>query len=106
MLMLDAKGDWTTTYQVLQKMDLRRPHCDDNKTVPSKGRYEISWIWLTPHSRQEPGEPMGCATAGEFTETMHAEWAWAKAWVERWDEEEILLMEEMQWVLAYFEWKV
>ena len=37
---------------------------------------------------------------------MHAEWAQAKAWVERWDEEEILLMEEMQWVLAYLEWKV
>ena len=36
---------------------------------------------------------------------MRAEWARAKARVERWDEEEKLLLEEMRRVIAFFEWK-
>lgn len=50
---------------------------------------------------QELEEQGGGTIAGEFTETMHVEWAWAKARVKRWDEEEMLLMKEMCQVLAY-----
>ncbi|PIL23577.1 hypothetical protein GSI_14890 [Ganoderma sinense ZZ0214-1] len=105
MLQLDPEGDWTMTYQLLRKTDLRGPRRDDDENVPSEGHYKISWIWLTPQSAREPGEQAGGATAGEFTETMCAEWARAKARVERWEEEETLLLEEMRRVLAYFEWK-
>ena len=54
---------------------------------------------------QELEEQGGGTTAGEFTETMYVEWAWAKARVKRWDEEEMLLMKEMCQVLAYSRWK-
>lgn len=105
MLTLDPKGDWTVTYRVLHKTDLRGLRRDEDDVVSSEGQYEISWIWLTPRSMQEPEGQGGGATPGEFTETMRAEWARAKARVERWDEEEMLLTEEMRRVLAYFGWK-
>jgi hypothetical protein len=36
---------------------------------------------------------------------LRVEWAKAKARADRWEEEVVLLDEEMQWVLAFCEWK-
>lgn len=41
----------------------------------------------------------------EFNDSMHVEWAKARARMRRWDEQLLLVQEEMRRVIAYHEWK-
>ncbi|OJT11755.1 hypothetical protein TRAPUB_11697 [Trametes pubescens] len=103
MLNLDPSGDWSTTYRVLLDADLRGPRKED--MTSSEGRYEVSWIWLSPTSTTRTADFAMPATAEDFAASMRIEWARAKARADRWAEEEQLLLEEMRRVLEYCRWK-
>ncbi|RPD52385.1 hypothetical protein L226DRAFT_474292, partial [Lentinus tigrinus ALCF2SS1-7] len=106
MVSLNPTGSWVCTFKPLLNSDLRGPRREDDEIVPSEGRYEPSWIWLTSLSIDEStGDRMHPADSEEFLETMRAEWARSKARADRWDEEERLLLEEMRRVIEYFQWK-
>ncbi|KAI0688809.1 hypothetical protein C8Q76DRAFT_772031 [Earliella scabrosa] len=100
---LEPGGAWTQIYRPLLDGDLRGPRREDDEVIPSEGRYEISWIWLTLQPTRDPRDQNAPATDEEFTETMRAEWARSKARVDRWDEDRTLLLEEMRRVLEFFE---
>ncbi len=103
MLHLNPSGDWSATYKVLLDTDLRGPRKED--MTSSEGRYEVSWIWLSPTSTTRTADFATPATAEDFAASMRIEWARAKARADRWAEEEQLLLEEMRRVLAYCDWK-
>lgn len=108
MQALDPGGTWTNTYQVLRDEDLRGPRKHDEErdaTFISEGRYEISWIWLTPGANGSSHEDARPANMDEFSTSMRTEWAQSRARAERWEEEEQLLLEEMRRVIAYFKWR-
>lgn len=102
---LDPNGLWQERLKELRVVDLRGPgrdpdHPEDAKT--SNGRFIPSWIWLVPRSPQERGDDQ---TEAEFNDTMRAEWAQTRARMCRWEEEVLIIQEEMRRVLAFFEWK-
>lgn len=103
MLSLDPNGDWSTTYRVLLDTDLCGPRKED--MTSSEGRYEVSWIWLSPTSTTRTPDFATLATAEDFAASMRIEWARAKARADRWAKEEQLLLEEMCRVLEYCHWK-
>ncbi|KAI9068488.1 hypothetical protein FKP32DRAFT_1561583, partial [Trametes sanguinea] len=110
MKALQPDGDWSSTYRPLLDEDLRGPRKDDDDLdsprFTSEGRYEISWIWLTPGANRTAAlEPGNTASADEFSASMRAEWARSRARANRWEEEEKLLLEEMRRVLEYFKWR-
>jgi hypothetical protein len=105
LMALDPNGSWRERLKELNPVDIRGPgrdpdHPEDAKT--SNGRFIPSWIWLVPRSPQERGDDQ---TEAEFNDTMRAEWAQTRARMCRWDEELLIIQEEMRRVLAYFEWK-
>ncbi|KAI0746139.1 hypothetical protein C8Q76DRAFT_604722, partial [Earliella scabrosa] len=63
---LDPAGEWRATYKVLLDADLRGPRRSDDDVIPSEGRYEISWIWLTPQSARDPRDQNQPASNEEF----------------------------------------
>ncbi|KAL1942373.1 hypothetical protein VTO73DRAFT_6437 [Trametes versicolor] len=85
MINLNPSGDWSTTYKVLSDANLRGPRKED--MTSSEGRYEVSWIWLSPTSTMCTANFATPATAKDFA---------AK---------EELLLEEMRCVLEYCRWK-
>ncbi|TDL16540.1 hypothetical protein BD410DRAFT_816721 [Rickenella mellea] len=101
LLALHPNGDWQTRFQQLKPDDIRGPgHGDEDNTVGRQGAYgsgvgdgfhELSWIWIVPRSLGS-GNDQRDIDAG-----LRSEYAKAKARVERWDEEVILLVEEMRW---------
>ena len=102
---LDPNGLWQERLKELRVVNLRGPgrdpdHPEDAKT--SNGRFIPSWIWLVPRSPQERGDDQ---TEAEFNDTMRAEWAQTRARMCRWEEEVLIIQEEMRRVLAFFEWK-
>ena len=102
---LDPNSSWRECLKELNPVDIRGPgrdpdHPKDAKTL--SGRFIPSWIWLVPCSPQECGDDQ---TEAEFNDTMRAEWAQTRARMCRWDEEVLIIQEEMRQVLAFFEWK-
>ncbi|TFK79910.1 hypothetical protein K466DRAFT_605772 [Polyporus arcularius HHB13444] len=103
---LDPQGEWAVQFKILHDGDVKGPGREDD--AASEGRHETSWIWLTPSSvtsvssAADPTKPM---SPSEFSESMRVEYARFKARVDRWDEEERLLQEEMRRILDYFEHK-
>ena len=70
---------------------------DDQSTTNS--RYEPLWIWLVPCVADASN------IEKEFNDSMRVEWAKAKAQMIRWQEELLLVQEEMWWVITYHEWR-
>lgn len=66
------------------------------------GRFEPSWIWLVTWLPQEKGDNK---TEEEFNHSMRTEWAQTRARMCWWNEELLMIQEEMRRVLAYFEWR-
>ena len=102
---LDPTGSGTERLRKLDLADIRGPGRDpDNPedAKSSKGRFEPSWIWLVPRSLCERGNDQ---TEEEFNDTMRAEWAQTRARKSRWNEELLIIQEEMRRVLSYFEWR-
>ncbi|KAM6492909.1 hypothetical protein JOM56_011043 [Amanita muscaria] len=130
---LDPDGSWRTRLQELHDRDVRGPGKDDlgdfvangvnnsdehqaghsvqrthaqgrraNLNHTSNGRFEPSWIRLVP---RVPSAPDMEASEETLDESMRVEWMKSRARKERWEEEVLLVEEEMRRVICYFEWK-
>lgn len=108
LLVLDPGHYWRLQFKELKDEDNRgpTPDSDDEPVVHrsrfskkrGEGYYQPSWIWK-----------VGAENVPEEGDTLHAsmrvEWARMLARAERWEEEEILVQEEMRRVVAFMEWK-
>lgn len=107
LISLEPEGDWHTTLKELKDEDIRGPNREDDeetdrrKKRTGEGRYQPSWIWMTPGANlSNDGSDII-----EFGDSVRVEWAKAKARVERWEEEIRLLCEEMRRVVCFLNWK-
>ncbi|KIL54151.1 hypothetical protein M378DRAFT_53122, partial [Amanita muscaria Koide BX008] len=80
------KVGWDQSLRVLQDEDIRPLDEDDGR---SEGRRVLSWIWRI----QGTGN------------TLRIEWCKARARSQRWQEECLLLEEEMSRVIRFFTWR-
>ena len=87
---------WKAELRELQKGDIRSPGREEHKN--SESRHTPSWIWLSPTASSD-------MDTEDVHNSMRVEWCQAQAWAERFEEEVELLVEEMRWTLAFFEWK-
>jgi len=96
LLRLDPKGGWQTLYLPLTEADNRGPAKEPEEVSGSDGRYAPSWIWCSNTTTVSPDE---------VNEDMRVEWAQCMARADRWEEEVILLQEEMRRVVQFLEWR-
>jgi hypothetical protein len=85
---------------------------------PGEGHHRLSWIWEGTgrgpdlSSGLHEGEYLACFHCSPnpltilFIPALCGEWAKSRARARQWKEEVMLLREEMQHVLVYFEYKV
>ena len=83
----------------LKDADISGPGKDADDRSTTNSRYEPSWIWLVPRIADASN------VEEEFNDSMQVEWAKARARMIRWQEELLLVQEEMQRVIAYHEWR-
>jgi hypothetical protein len=101
---------WEDRLMDLKDSDVRGPGKDDfylqeaGKATygASKGRYEISWIWLVPQSKSEIDRN---SSEQVFDEGLRVEWSKSQARKMRWEEEVQIIQEEMRRTIVYYEWK-
>ncbi|KAM6497177.1 hypothetical protein JOM56_007650, partial [Amanita muscaria] len=79
-----SKSGWEDTIRPLVDEDIRAP---DEEDSPSEGRRTFTWIWRT----------------GSVGRILRIEWCKARARAHRWQEECLLLKEEMRRVLQFFD---
>ena len=96
LLRLDPHGDWKDLYLPLTEDDNRGPGKEPDEISSSNGQYTPSWIW---HSNTMAISP------DEVNDDMRVEWAQCAARADRWEEEAILLQEEMKQVVQFLEWR-
>ncbi|KIM72769.1 hypothetical protein PILCRDRAFT_15830 [Piloderma croceum F 1598] len=96
---LDPDRDWQRRLLPLRPEDIRGPTRQDDE---SEGRRELTWIWLAGRVAQVP---VNDGDEFEIAEGMQVEWAKTHARANRWQEEVILLTEEMRRVVVYLDWK-
>ena len=101
---LDPAGAWTNEYRELRDEDNRGPLKEAEEVGTGDGRYVPSWIWASPSAMTLPGEG-SIAERQEVSETVRHEWMTCRARADRWEEEEVLLQEEMRRVISYLRWK-
>ncbi|KAG2040474.1 hypothetical protein BDR03DRAFT_1008058 [Suillus americanus] len=92
---LGKNDDWRRILKPLDRTTDAVPlKHDEGKTV---GQQNISWIWKMAgvSNNQEEG----------LQDSLRMEWCKARAQAHRWEEEVLLLHEEMRHVLAFFEWQ-
>ena len=75
-----------------------------------EGTREVSWIWRMPAlgnkaERSKRGRGKEDAAAVAINGTLWFEWAKSRARLERWQEEETIVEEEMKQTIAYLEWQ-
>lgn len=100
LLILDSDGEWQEELREFWKEDIQGPGKGPDVEKKSNGRFEPSWIWLTVRAAKST-----TLTEHEFNESMCIEWAKQRACMMRWQEESMILQEEIQQVLVWFEWK-
>ncbi|KAL4261314.1 CxC2-like cysteine cluster KDZ transposase-associated domain-containing protein [Pleurotus pulmonarius] len=93
---LEERG-WESLVQPLLDADVRSLKEGDN-TGNSEGRRQLSWIWSS--QRTSDAE----LTEG-MNEALRIEWCKARARAQRWQEECILLREEMSRVIKFHQWQ-
>ncbi|KAJ7856844.1 hypothetical protein B0H14DRAFT_3448242 [Mycena olivaceomarginata] len=71
-----------------------------SRNMPGTSRRVMSWIWTSPGAFD--GDD---AEEHHLHESIRVEWARVRARKDRWDEEVMLLREEMRRVLRYLEWQ-
>jgi hypothetical protein len=100
LLVLDPNGSWQSRLKDLKDSDIRGPGKDDNGS--GNGHFEPSWIWLVPriHSAPDTGD-----SEQALDDSLQVEWAKVQARKQRWEEEVLLIHEEMHQVVAFHEWK-
>jgi hypothetical protein len=110
LIAADPGQQWEDRLKDLKDSDVRGPGKDDfyfqdagkEKYRASKGRYEISWIWLVPQSKSE----LDTNSSEEvFDEGLRVEWSKSQARKMRWEEEVQIIQEEMRRTIVYYEWK-
>ena len=96
LLRLDPHGDWKDLYLPLPASDNRGPGKEPEEQSGSDGQWAPSWIWRSSTT---------AISTDEVNEDMHVEWAQCMAHADRWEEEVILLQEEMRRVVQYLQWR-
>lgn len=99
---LDPNGSWSSRLKELKEEDIRGPGKDLND--PSTSRYVPSWIWLVPRVSESSNSETSLGEE-EFNDSMRVEWAKARARMKRWEEELLIVQEEMWRVIVYHGWK-
>ncbi|KAF9548796.1 hypothetical protein CPC08DRAFT_597900, partial [Agrocybe pediades] len=108
--MLHAQDNLMVHFRLLSKADVRSSTAilDFNKPGSSSGIH-LSWIWHCPQSRFGPNmndpalELTDPSTMLECEYLKRVHWLRARASFHRWREEELLLDNEMQWTVRFFE---
>ncbi|KAG2003598.1 hypothetical protein CC2G_004190 [Coprinopsis cinerea AmutBmut pab1-1] len=100
LVTLDPNGNWQHRIKLLDVSDIRGPGRDS--ADESRGRYIPSWIWQVPRVRLEGDKALA---EEELDESLRVEWAKARARLHRWNEEYLLVQEEMRRVIVYLAWK-
>ncbi|KIM71813.1 hypothetical protein PILCRDRAFT_24708, partial [Piloderma croceum F 1598] len=126
LLKLRGKGLWEDSLKVLEQSDVRALN-ERELTAQEKedvrmgwlwraeevhlervlatvaavgeGQHRPSWIWFTGSVHEDADDPLTRAA-------LRVEWAKAKVRADRWEEEVVLLDEEMRRVLEFCRWKV
>ena len=96
LLQLDPGYDWQNLYLPLTEADNRGPGKELEEVCASDGHYSQSWIWRSSTT---------VVSQDEVNKDMQLEWAQCMARAARWEEEVILLQEEMGRVVQFLEWK-
>ena len=96
LLRLDPGGDWKNIYLVLDDADNRGPSKEQEEVGTSDGTYTQSWIWRSSTT---------VVSQDEVNEDMRVEWAQCMARAVRWEEEVLLLQEEMRRVVEFLRWR-
>ncbi|KAG1878448.1 hypothetical protein C8R48DRAFT_745161 [Suillus tomentosus] len=92
---LGKNDDWRRILKPLDRIKDAVPlKHDEGKTV---GQQNVSWIWKTAGVSNNLEEGL--------QDSLHVEWCKARARAHWWEEEVLLLHEEMRRVLAFFEWQ-
>jgi len=105
LLCLDPSGSWQELYRVLEDRDNRGPGKELIEKTTSDGQYTLSWIWLSNPSATAGDLVQSTISPDEVNEDMRVEWAQCMARADRWEEEAILLQEEMRRVVSFLDWK-
>ena len=96
LLSLDPCGDWQNLYPILTNDNNRGPGKEPEEMSSSDGQYVPSWLWRSATTAVSPDE---------VNEDMRTEWAQCMARADRWEEEVLLLQEEMRRVVQFLEWR-
>ena len=96
LLRLDPQGEWKDLFLPLTEADNRGPGKEPEEAKRSDGQYTLSWIWRSSTTTVSPDE---------VNEDMRVEWAQCTARADRWEEEAILLQEEMRRVVQFLQWR-
>ena len=99
---LDPGGLWSTRLKELKEADISGPGREPDDV--SNSRYQPTWIWLVPRI-SGPSRMQTNIGEEEFNDGMRVEWAKARARMQRWNEELLLVQEEMRRAIAYLKWK-
>jgi len=105
LLQLDPSGSWQELYRTLSDRDNRGPGKEPEEVPASDGLYSPSWIWLTNSNVTTGDAGQSTISLDEVNEDMRVEWAQCVARADRWEEEVVLLQEEMRRVVCFLEWK-
>lgn len=100
LLALDPDGSWQSHLKVLNDCDIRGPGKDNAEL--GNGCFEPSWIWLVPRVSSTP--EMG-DSEDDLNDSLQVEWAKVRVRKQRWEEEVLLVQEEMCRVLQFHLWK-
>ncbi|TFK60104.1 hypothetical protein BDN72DRAFT_779836, partial [Pluteus cervinus] len=100
-----SESSWEKEFPVLADADIRslQVEPDSNqekrrkKPQPSEGRRKISWIWGVL------GDDDSALNNEELQDDLRIEWCKSRARAKRWQEEVLLLQEEMKRVLLFLE---
>ena len=105
LLHLDPSGSWQELYHALNDRDNRGPGKEPKEVPTSDGQYLQSWIWLSTPNTTTGDPDQTTISPDEVNEDMRVEWAQCVTCTDRWEEEAILLQEEMRRVVWFLEWK-
>lgn len=100
LLVIDPDGSWQSRLHDLKDGDIRGPGRDDSGTGNS--RFEPSWIWMVPRVTSAPDMENSEVA---LDDSLQVEWAKCRARKERWEEEVLIIQEEMGRAIKYQLWR-
>ena len=100
LTVLDPNGSWLGGLKELKKEDISGPEKEPDDTSTTNSHYQLSWMWLVPHV-SVPSNVETTIGEEEFNGTIRAEWSKARAHMLRWNEELLIVQEEMRRAIVY-----